>query len=220
MKILTLNIFVEIICFLVAFFTLKSDKKLFWKTPIIYLLIVCITELSARYTGAVLHRPNGWIHNILLLFEIAFLHYAFNYFLNRYSTVSRSFVLCSFIILLTLYAIEFFYWKTNGFYTTTFNILSVLTVIFCLYYFYLFINQPDYIVIKFHTDFWFISGILFFYFGGTIMNLIYPKFSISLAINKSLRYVIYNVLIITLYSFWSYSFICRHRTTKLQQSSP
>ncbi|MGB4400732.1 MAG: hypothetical protein WBJ10_15270 [Daejeonella sp.] len=218
-KFLSFNIAIELICFFIALFYLQSDKKAFWKMFIPFLLLTVITELYGRYIGRYLHQPNGWLYNIYLIIEIAFIHFILARNIELFFRKSQLIVGVSLAVVGVMYFVETAYLQTEGFYNTTFKVFSINTVVLCLFFYYGFVKQESYIPIKKYPPFWIIAGILFFYFGGTVMNFIYNVLTIEITPNKTIRSYINHVLILLLYSFWSYSFICRHRTRILQPSS-
>lgn len=218
MNFLSLNISVELTCLVIAFIFLRSDHKFFWKLVIVYMAIVCGTEISGRYIARFMHQPNGWLYNISLFFEIGFIHFALFKFISKYSRFAKFLVLLSLCFISLIYLSEIFYWKTSKFYITTYRLYSVNIVLLSLFYFYVFIKQRDYVILKHDAEFWFVAGILFFFFGGTVMNFLYNVLTIQITPDKTIKSYINNILIILLYGFWSYSFICRHRIAKLHTS--
>lgn len=215
MNLLSLNIIVELTCLVIAFIFLRSDHKLFWKLIIAYMVIVCGTEISGRYIARIMHQPNGWLYNMSIVIEICFLHFALFKFISKYSRLAMPIALTSLCLITIIYLFEIFYWKTTGFYITTYKLYSVCMVLLSLFYFYVFIKQTDYVILKHDAEFWFVAGILFFFFGGTVMNFLYNVLTIQITPDKTIKSYINNILIILLYGFWSYSFICRHRIAKL-----
>lgn len=215
MELVSLNIFVELTCLMIAFISLRGDHKLFWKLAIAYMLIVCGTEISGRYIARIMHQPNGWLYNIFLVVQIGFLHVALFKFISKYSGYAKAISLASVGLLALIYLSEIFYWRTSGFYITTYKIFSVNAILLSLFFFYVFIKQKEYVILKHDAEFWFVTGILFFFFGGTVMNFLYNVLIVPITPDKTIKSYINNVLIILLYGFWSYSFICRHRVAKL-----
>lgn len=218
-KFLSFNIVIELICFFIALHFLRSDKKAFWKMFIPFLLLTAITELYGRYLGRYLHQPNGWLYNVYLVIEIVFIHFILARKMQSFFRNSQLIVGISLLLVAIMYLFEAVYLQTNGFYNTTYKLFSINNVVLCLFFYYGFIKQEAYIPINHYPPFWIVAGILFFYFGGTVMNFIYNVLTIEITPNKTIRSYVNNVLILLLYSFWSYSFICRHRTRKLLPSS-
>lgn len=212
------NIAVEITCFFIALFFLQGDKKAFWRIVIAFLLLTCCTELYGRYLGMVLRQPNGWLYNIYLLIEIGFIHLILLECTKPLFKNIRVVLHASLVIVGLAYLLEYLYLQTSGFYNSTYKIFSISAIILCLVFFYGFVRQEKYEDLKLYPPFWLIAGILFFYFGGTVINFMYKVLTVEITPNKTIRSYINHVLILLLYSFWSYSFICRHRIRKLQQS--
>ncbi|WP_443945715.1 hypothetical protein ACJVDH_00960 [Pedobacter sp. AW1-32] len=96
--------------------------------------------------------------------------------------------------------------------------MSVIFTIYALLYYYRLLKDPEFVEIKSHPEFWWVTGALFYYFGSTVTNLFKPylpkNFSSFYFLNH-FRYSMYVVLSLFLYSIWSYSFICRAKQRKL-----
>jgi hypothetical protein len=64
--------------------------------------------------------------------------------------------------------------------------------------------------LKSSPEFWWVAGVLFFYFAATICNLFEEKLEdIVITSTQNLNYFVFKALNIILYSCWSYAFICR-----------
>jgi len=211
----TLNTSAEIICFVIAFFCLINDKSPAWKSQILFLLITCITELIGIYikklylADRVHVHPNIWVYNIFILFQIGFTFFLFSHLLNKHIN-SKPIILAGLALLLVMYIVEVFlhgFFEKHNLTTTT---MSVLFVLLSLFYFYQLNKDAHYINLVFSPAFWWVSGVLFFYFGRTACNIFYYKLSLVVITPKHyLTYYIYNALNILLYACWSYAFICR-----------
>ncbi|WP_259069985.1 hypothetical protein HDF24_24885 [Mucilaginibacter sp. X4EP1] len=211
----TLNTSVEIICFIVAFFCLIKDKSPAWKSMILFLLITCVTELigiyiKKLYLADTVHvRPNVWIYNVLIIFQAGFTSFMFSHLLNKYIN-SKPIILGGLAVLFILYVVEVYVHGVFEKHNITTTSMSVWFVLLSLFYFYQLHKDAGYIDLKFSPAFWWVSGILFFYFGRTACNLFYYKLSLVVVTPKHyLTYYIYNTLNILLYACWSYAFICR-----------
>lgn len=100
--------------------------------------------------------------------------------------------------------------------TITISAMSVIFTLYCLYYYYLLLKDENFIEIKTHPEFWWVTGVLFFYFGSTMSNIFDGLFAVKLIGFVALKFLIYILLNLILYSFWLYSFICRMKQQKLQ----
>lgn len=214
-----INIIIELSCFIMAIVFLKGDDLLFSKVTKGYLAIVVIIETIGFSMSKGFHLNNAWLYNIFIIFEATYISYGLYVALNKLT--NKALVICT-IPIITFIITYIFEIYTHGFLkfnSLTINIESVLFVIVSLIYFNLLIKQKDPIDLNTNAQFWWVSGVLFYYFGSTIYNLfiyfLYQDFPKSYAI------LIYVMLILNLllYSIWIYSFICNSRQRKLLLSS-
>lgn len=215
---LTLFTIFELACLLVAGLALIRDPRLYWKGICIYLLAECTAEFTGIYLKR--HRySNGWPYDILLIFQIVFISFMF-YGFFRTRKEGKLLLATGTIVLTVLYCIDFFQYGLTRFYTLTFNTMSVLFVVYSLFYFYLLIKKDEYIRLQTSAAFWWVVGVLFFYLGDTAVNVFRGKLAvIKITPNHALPYYILVCLNIILYSSWSYSFICRKWLTKRSETS-
>ncbi len=203
----TFNTTVELLCLLVALVCLWGDKRLVWRSLILYLLIICIAEFTGAYLKKQ-HQPNQWVYNVLLIFQVGFTPVVFNSFFSRYIKTKLP-LLAGVTVLLALYGYDL---ADHGFFRfnmITYNTMSVIYVLYSLYYFYLLLNDEEYVALPYSANFWWVAGVLFFYFGSTTVNLFREKIAPFNIAGHNLSYYIYIVLNIILYGCWCYSFICK-----------
>lgn len=198
----------EIQCLFFAAACLSKDQEMPWKSMCLFLFVTCASELSGIYLKRQ-HHANQWPYNILLVFQILFISYMF-YGLLKKNSIGKLAVQGGFAILTILYIIDIclhgFFW----FNVLTYNSMSVVLVIYSLFYFYLLLKQDEIVHLKYSAGFWWVCGVLFFYFGDTAVNIFRGKLSVIMITPKhALPYYILVVLNIILYSCWTYSFICR-----------
>lgn len=205
----------EFLCLCVGLFLLKKDKSLFWKLAIVFLFITFITECYGTYL-AYKYNDNLKLYNYYYLIEQAFvsysMYYCFKPYINPKSLITAG---SSVLILSNLYF--FLGYSGTEFNTISQNVSGILFIIYSLLYFYVFLNNKKYINISTHPEFWWVTGILFFYFGNVMFNLFYSQFKIKL-FGRSIFYYLITILNLILYSLWTYSFICRAKQQKLQNS--
>ena len=208
---ITPNTIIEIVCFLIGLICLLNDKNKVWKIFPIYLFINCITELFAIYLRKH-HHNNQWPYNISIIFEATFISTMFLKLFNKYFK-SKLFIIGGLALLLIAYGYDI---KTHDFLLfknitndtlneITNDLMSALFSIYSLSYFYLLLKDERYINLKYSSDFWWVVGILFFYFGSTTLNLFRSEFKSE----SGLPNYITLILIWIIYSCWSYSFICK-----------
>ena len=214
----TINTSVEILCFISALVFLRKDPERIWQLLILFLLITCATEIIAipikkRYIADPLHvRPNIWLYNILMIFQIAFYTLMFHYLLQKYTY--KWIVYLGFSAVLAAYACETISHGIFEYDVVTKTIMSSLIIIYCLFYYYNLFKDESRIDLSVSADFWWVAGILFFSFGSTMSNLFYKKIEAVLINHKHYIGYIFNVLNIILYGCWTYAFICRKWMTK------
>lgn len=94
--------------------------------------------------------------------------------------------------------------------------MSVLFIVYGLYYYYVLIKDLGYLQLSKHPPFWWVAGALFFYYGTSVISLYYTVFQAQenspLFTYRSYAYLCFNIIH---YGFWSYSFVCRYRQRKL-----
>ena len=213
-SILTISNTIELICLVFALIFLLKDKKRFWHITALYMLLVCATELCSRVTAVIYHHHNIWIYNIYMLFEAAFISYGLYYFIKDYVKI-LGWILSSFCIILLSNAIFLYNYGINTYNTFTVSLMSIFFVIYSLLYFYLLLKDNNYVDLKNHPAFWWVGGVLIFYFGSTLCNLFEDVFRIKITPKTTLRSYIFYFLNAFLYGSWVYSFICRARQRKL-----
>ncbi|RLJ77627.1 hypothetical protein [Pedobacter alluvionis] len=203
----------EIICLTSAILLVWKDRKVFWKVITCYIAIALGTELYAIYLASK-HIHNLWLFNIFLIFESSTILYGLYCCLKEYTSPKSIFFIGSGVVYLT-YFIFFFTHSFTDANTLTISVMSVFFTLYCLYYYYLLLKDENFINIKTHPEFWWVTGVLFYYFGSTMSNIFDGLFTIKIIGVATLRYCIYVLLNLILYSLWVYSFICRMKQRKL-----
>jgi hypothetical protein len=117
-------IFVEIACFIIAVTCLIKDADFTWRSMVLFLLITCITEITGKLLK-VAHRHNTLVYNIFLIFEASFTSLMFNRILGKYIN-SRPLILSVLILLLLLYIYEIF---NHGFFVFNDIMATVMSVV-------------------------------------------------------------------------------------------
>ncbi len=204
---LSYNILTEIICLMFAIIALRHDRSI-WKTMIVFLAVVATTEVVGRQISHA-RMSNHWLYNIYLLLEAGFVGYMFYHLFPK----RKGLVYSGLVIFLVSYSIEGYTSGFGHFFDVTNLISSTIFIILSLYYYYLLLNQSKFYNLLQYAPFWWVTGVLFFYFGGTVCNIFF-SYLIQLTtaeIRIPLRYYIFNILNLVLYSCWSYAFVCRSR---------
>jgi len=206
------NVTIETICLIFAFIYLSRDKQGVWKSMILFMLIICITEIAGILSKKTV-QGNNWVYNIYLMPEAGFTSIMFGYLLSKY-TKNRVFVLPGLALLFVLYLYEIYKHGIYNFNVLTTTVMSILFIFYSFYYYYLLIKDEQYVNLKYYAPFWWVAGTLFFYFGSIVSDLYFTVLSSDHLQLFTFRHLIYVVLNITLYTFWSYSFLCRYQQRK------
>lgn len=203
---LTPNTIAEFVCLLFSFIFLFNDKEKIWRMQILYLLIIVVVEVVGIYLRNVIQTSNTGLYNFFILIEFSLVSLTF-FYIYRPFQIKVKWIFIWLSVFLTIYITELFKNNFKSFVSTTATVISIVFVFFSLYYFYLKLNNNTYERLTFSAPFWWVTGTLFFYFGSTTCNLFFDY----LIQSKSLiRYTIFSILNIILYTFWSYAFLCRY----------
>jgi hypothetical protein len=216
---ITINTASEFACFLAALVFLYKDTNPAWRLLIPYLLLTCIVEIAAIYMRRVLEQPNFALYNVFILFECSVTTWLF-YNLYKPYQHKKKWVICWLAAFVLMYVAELIYNHFGNFVTVTASVMSVVFVMASLYFYYLKLRDEQFERLIYSAPFWWVSGVLCFYFGSTACNLFFDyliRYEF-ITYNRSIRYIIFNVLDIVMYLFWSLAFICRYRQRKLYHS--
>src|SRR6185312_8389499 len=198
----------ELVCFFAAIVCLRRDPSFVWRSMLVYLFLTCAVEIGGVYVSGPGHTINNhWIYNIFLIFEAGFTHLMFAGLLSNYIN-SKPIVITGLAIVFVLYIYEIHshYVKHVSTYNiNTYKVMSVLFVIYSLYFYYLLIKDERYIRLKYSAEFWWVAGTLIFYFTNTACNIFYVQLSTVLSwYGYHLTRYIIGVLNVLLYGCWSY----------------
>ena len=210
---ITGNTLVEALCLIASVLCFRRHQKKVWRVFPIYLLAMCFTELYGIFLRKN-HHNNQWPYNFLILFDAIFINLVFAQLFKYYFKSSRI-TLIGLAVLLIVYLFEvqnhgfalIFDTRNDLLNNITNNVMSVIFTLYALIYFYMLLKDERYIDLKYSADFWWVTGVLFFYFGSIIIKL-FRGLS-----HSELPYQIITVLIWIIYGCWIYSFICRRWLT-------
>lgn len=217
MRINHLNILFELICLCVSLFFLTKNRDTFSKLTIWYLALILITEISGSLWTVMYHKNNSWIYNIYSIFEASYICLGFYYLFKKMEAKSTWLIAATYLVFFISYIAETFSHSFFKYHITTTAIMSVGFVVLSLYYYYVLIRQDKTYNLKYYSSFWWVAGVLIYYFGGTIYNLLTY---IVIKNNISSLMLVHTMLALNflLYSIWSYSYICSSRHRKLLPS--
>ena len=204
------------ICFITALVCLFNAKEFHWRVMMVFMLLVCIAELSAIPLKAAYRanpipaNSNAWVFNVLLFFQISAFAIMFYKLIGKYGN-SKLLVFGGTGVLFLLYVYETFS-HARGIFdynATTYTVMSVLFVLYSLYYYFLLITSEEYADLKFLPEFWWVTGTLFFFFGTTAINMFRSILVVQPLKNTLYLGYIDTTLIVILYGCWTYAFICK-----------
>lgn len=212
---LTVNTVAELICFSISLFCLFNEKNQYWKSFMYYMFLVCIVEMTGIYLTDI-RIPNQNMYSVFLLVECGIISTFFYHLFSKYNHTSKPLFIWMAIFLI-IFIMEAFVNNFHYFAYRTAAFISVVFVIASLYFYLLIMRDEHFRKLSTYPDFWMVNGILFFYFGSTACNLFFEYLVQEklITVNLSIRYPIFNILNILLYSCWSYAFICRYRQRRL-----
>lgn len=205
--------FIELFCLFVAIFTLGKDNEVFWRVTVVYLFLMCGVEVTNFVNLIFLHKGTAWLYNLYIPIEFSYISYVFYTFIGK-TPLSKALLWAGYLMIWASYTIEMIK-KDFGYATVTISVMSVLFVLYSLYFYAFLLKNEGYLELKYYAPFWMVAGILLFYFGGTVFNLVYDLVLIKMKVRNPFITYIPIILNFLLYSFWSYSFICRARQRKL-----
>lgn len=213
-----INIIIEILCLIAALVFLKNENVLFSKLTKGYLAFVVIIETIGFSMSKGYHLNNAWLYNIFIIFEAAYISYGLYVALKNFTKKAHLICIIPIIAFIATYFFEIYTYGFLKFNSLSVNVFSIIFVIVSLIYFHLLVKQKNAILLNINPQFWWVTAVLFYYFGSTIYNLFiyflyqqFPKTYIILA-HTMLG------LNLLLYSIWIYSFICSSRQKKLLSS--
>lgn len=216
----TVNTTVELICLLTGVLCLYRDKAPLWRFFPLYLFLVCLTEISAIYIRKVLLTSNLPLYNVFILVECFSVSIFFYYLIKKY--VNRlKWLLIWLALFLVCYGVEMVSSHYSSFVFKTASLMSFVFVLAGLYFYYLMLKDEKFIKLSTYSPFWWVNGALIFYFGSTATNIFFD-YLVTDQVSKfthSIRYIIFNILNVSLYCCWSYAFICRYLQRKFSSSS-
>ena len=149
---MSIVIFFELICFIIAFITLIKDANFAWRSMVVFMLITCITEIIGRWLRIAYHN-NQWLYNIYMIFEAGFTSLMFSSILSRYIN-SKPLILSGLALLLLFYAHDVFEHGFLIYNDLTATVMSVIFVLYSFYYYFLLINDEQYVDLKRSAPFW------------------------------------------------------------------
>ncbi|MGF7042242.1 hypothetical protein [Mucilaginibacter lappiensis] len=207
----TVNTVSEFVCLITSLICLTRDKCLAWRLLVFYMLLNCATEVAGIYIRVKLHHHNYPVYNLLLLAECGTVTFFFYYLFKGYKNI-MPYVIIWLVIFMAVYITELILNQMGQFLFYTASVMSIVFVFTALYFYYLMLMDEKYMQLSTYAPFWWVNGALFFYFGSTTCNIFFNYLikDTHILFGNSIRYIVFSILNIILYGFWSYAFICRY----------
>lgn len=197
----------------------RKPVPLYLKIFPIYFFLLMIEDLAIEYT------TTRGIHNNIIFNTAGIAEFLFYYFVIRSVIVNEKVkkrIFYSSIVYSVFAVINLFFIQRNDLFNPiNFTIGTVITVLFCIYYFFELFQKTETQSLTKLTSFWIVSGILF------NVVLIFPIFalisfmeSLSKANHKTSLIIfnnidaIFTIIGILTYILYSIGFLCRIRISK------
>lgn len=200
----------EYVCLFCAFRFLWNENDRQWALFKWFMLFTVAVE-TVGYINLVQNQSNHWLYNIYLPFEMGFKYFVLYRLCRPYFRVGPWIALFM-AVFACLYAFEGIQSHFAKYSVQANSVGGLGIFIICCAYFYHFLKKDEYVNIYNHAPFWVITGLFFFYLGGTACNLFFNILAeIYMKQHVPVRYIIFTILNFILYGCWSYSFACRYR---------
>jgi len=203
-----IHIIFILISAIVGFFVLiKGNLPVYMKFLPAFLFLTFILEVIGWQLGQQ-GINNSIYYNFYSILTFIYYMYIIHQIL-RSGWVKRIIVICMIVYPVIALVNIFFIQGPHVFHTMTYSVGSLLTIIFCVYFFYELFRIPHSISLKKHPGFWIVTGLLFFNactlpFIG-LANYIYQFSPILINYLQS----ILSFLNVLLYLLFTIAFLCR-----------
>jgi|GEM_PF-647412 len=216
----TVSDFIQLSIFIISFLVfVRKPVPLYLRLFPLYFFLLLITDLALEYT-----QSRG-IHNNIIPNTTGILEFSFYFFVIRSVIANikvKNRIFYTTIVFVIFAIINLVFIQRNDLFNPiNFTIGTVITVVFCIYYFFELFQKTETQSLARLTSFWVVSGILF------NVVLIFPIFALisfmdtlSKANLKTSMIVfnhiesIFEVISVLTYILYSIGFICRIRTSK------
>jgi len=211
--------FIQLSIFLISLSVFaKKPVPLYLRLFPVYFFLLMIVDKIIEYT------TDLRIHNNILLNIWGPIEFSFYFFVLGQVITSKlnkrilytitAFLIFAFINL-------FFFQRNDLFNPVNFTVGTVITVIFCIYYFFELFQKTEVQSLTRLPSFWIVSAILF---NVVLIFPIFALFSFMDSISKANRktsmiifdniVAIFNIISVLTYMLYSIGFLCRIRTSK------
>jgi len=210
---------IEIMCLVTALYCLYGDGSSAWRLQRWYLATVVFVEIVAVIMVNHFHVSTHWWYNLFLLVECAFVSWFLFRCIRKFKPLSIWWLYTWYACFLVVYFTDTFAEKAHALNNNTMQFMNVVLVIGCLYYYYLLQRSATYRRLSTFADFWWVNGVMYFYFSTTVLYLFMPALGRAYVWGMPLFYLLNTLLIVIYYSTWIYAYLVRYRSRKTSPAS-
>lgn len=210
---------IEVVCFLTALYCLRNDRSAAWRLHRWYLAIVVFVEAGAFVLVSHFHQSSHWWYNIYLLVEGTFISWFLFRCIRRFKPFSIWWLYTWYIVFISFYLVDTFANKRHLLNNDTMQLMNVVFVVGCLYYYYLLQRSATYRRLSTFADFWWVNGVMYFYFSTTVLYLFIPALGKAYVWGLPLFHLLNSLLIVIYYSTWIYAYLVRYRGRGISPAS-
>lgn len=207
------TIVMELLCLLACIFLFRNMRTSWWHIFIPFLLFTLVVEVIGLIIVIYLKETNYWVFNIYMPIKFAFFLFTLSHIARQFFS-TRIWIITGLFLFCVLYICEI---VVSGFFKYCFYsnlFISLWIAVLCCQFLYAFMKKNDYINLNAYAPFWIIAGFLSFNLGSAACNIFFNQLTaINRQLNMPVRFIIFNVLSLILYTCWTYAFVCRYRHT-------
>lgn len=175
MGLINIGIIFEIIALIISIYTLKKNKKGFFKWMPLFMFFIVLGELGGSYFYHILRKPNSHIYLWINTFIYIYYSYCFYclFSLNKWILNIIVFIaslLVFFNLFIFFFMIDYVEYKNKI--SLFFGIY--ISIISCYYLYKQFIQDNLEILLIKQSGFWIATGLLIFYAGMSTVYALHP----------------------------------------------
>ncbi|MGK6350537.1 hypothetical protein [Parapedobacter sp. DT-150] len=209
----------EVACFLTALYCLRHDPSSAWRLHRWYMGIVIVVELGGILIKLVFDQSTHHWYNGYLLIECAFISWFLFRCIRRFRTHSWRWLYGWYIVFAVIYLIDTFTIKRYALNNNSMQVMNAVFVVGSLYYYFLLQRSPTYRRLSMFADFWWVNGVMYFYFSTSVLYLFIPALGKAYLWGMPLFYLLNTLLIVIYYSTWIYAYLVRYKGRKTSPAS-
>ncbi|TXI33300.1 MAG: hypothetical protein E6Q58_02950 [Niabella sp.] len=208
--------FVDVLGPLIAIVSfIKVKHKI--SPELMFVKLFCIVQLACNTVGIVLDIliiQNYWVYELNMLLSFGILLFLFGkYLLHLKNSIIY---LLAFLVIISNTITHYFYGWAATFNSYGYALISIVIVLFCLYFFYYrLINTPEEVSVPDTSIFWSIVGIFTYYAGAFFIFISYKVLIATESSSLGILWRFHNILLLICCLYISYGVICKNYRTIL-----